>query len=187
MLLCQITSRAANASSSTQTPQGQPCSTGVGNNTLTIPEHSQHAVSRMPKARRSRLSLTRCAGCATFHAAPTINQSGRGRCNQFSRFCIRIFHAQRAAKRYARQIAVNRKRLAAYPNSARSTLSDRGWQQPLDHHKAQPARRVKDAEGTAKPLVLDSARWLGYLAAVHQTPQSPTAPRQLPFQVNLTS
>ena len=38
-----------------------------------------------------------------------------------------------------------------------------GWQQPLNHHKAQPARRVKDAEGTAKPLVLDSARWLGYL------------------------
>ena len=45
-------------------------------------------------------------------------------------------------------------------------LLDRGWQQPLDHHKAQPARRVKDAEGTAKPLVLDSVRWLGYLPAV---------------------
>ena len=45
-------------------------------------------------------------------------------------------------------------------------LLDRGWQQPLNHHKAQPARRVKDAEGTAKPLVLDSVRWLGYLAAV---------------------
>ena len=74
-----------------------------------------------------------------------------------------IFHAQRAAKRYARQIAVTRKRLAAYPNSARSTLSDRGWQQPLDYHKAQPARRVKDAAGTAKPLVLDSVRWLGYI------------------------
>ena len=43
-----------------------PCSTGVGNNPLTIPEHSRRAVSRMPKARRSRLSLTRCAGCATF-------------------------------------------------------------------------------------------------------------------------
>ena len=42
-------------------------------------------------------------------------------------------------------------------------LLDRGWQQPLNHHKAQPARRVKDAEGTAKPLVLDSVRWLGYL------------------------
>ena len=52
---------------------------------------------------------------------------------------------------------------AACPNSARSTLSDRGWQQPLDHQKAQPARRVKDAEGTAQPLVLDSARWLGYI------------------------
>ena len=52
------------------------------------------------------------------------------------------------------------------PNSARSTLFDRGWQQPLDHHKAQPARRVKDAEGTAKPLVLDSVRWLGYLPAM---------------------
>ena len=43
-----------------------PCSTGVGNNPLTIPEHSRRAVSRMPKARRSRLSLTRCAGWATF-------------------------------------------------------------------------------------------------------------------------
>ena len=51
---------------------------------------------------------------------------------------------------------------AAHPNSARSTLFDRGWQQPLNHHKAQPARRVKDAAGTAKPLVLDTARWLGY-------------------------
>ena len=54
-----------------QTPQGQPCSTGVGNNPLTITEHSQRAVTRMPKARRSRLSLTRCAGCATLpKAAP---------------------------------------------------------------------------------------------------------------------
>ena len=52
-----------------------------------------------------------------------------------------------------------------HPNSARSTLFDRGWQQPLDHPTAQPACRVKDAEGTAKPLVLDSARWLGYLPA----------------------
>ena len=52
---------------------------------------------------------------------------------------------------------------AACPNSARSTLSDRGWQQPLDHPGAQSARRVKDAEGTAQPLVLDSERWLGYL------------------------
>ena len=75
-----------------------------------------------------------------------------------------LFHAQIAAMRYARQIAVTRKRLAACPNSARSTLSDRGWQQPLNCHKAQPARRVKDAEGTAKPLVLDSVRWLGYSA-----------------------
>ena len=55
---------------------------------------------------------------------------------------------------------------AACPNSNGSTLFDRGWQQPLNCHKAQPARRVKDAEGTAKPLVLDSVRWLGYLAAV---------------------
>ena len=61
----------ANASSSTQTPQGQPCSTEVGNNPLTIPEHSRRAVSRMPKARRSRLSLTRCAGWATFAACIT--------------------------------------------------------------------------------------------------------------------
>ncbi len=51
----------------------------------------------------------------------------------------------------------------AHPNSARSTLFDRGWQQPLDHQTAQPACRVKDAEGTAQPLVLDSVRWLGYL------------------------
>ena len=58
----------------------------------------------------------------------------------------------------------------AHPNSARSTLFDRGWQQPLNHHKAQPARRVKDAAGTAKPLVLDTARWLSYflcLSACH--------------------
>ena len=58
----------------------------------------------------------------------------------------------------------------AYPNSARSTLFDRGWQQPLNHHEAQPARRVKDAAGTATPLVLDTARWLGYflcLSACH--------------------
>ncbi len=81
-----------------------PCSTGVGNNPLTIPEHSQRAVSRMPKARRSRLSLTRCAGCATLP-----NHKPR------------------------------RQRLAAHPNSARSTLFDRGWQQPLDHPGAQPA------------------------------------------------
>ena len=60
----------ANASPPTQTPTGQPCSTGVGNNPLTIPEHSQRAVSRMPKARRSRLSLTRCAGWATFPLCP---------------------------------------------------------------------------------------------------------------------
>ena len=51
----------------------------------------------------------------------------------------------------------------AYPNSNGSTLFDRGWQQPLDHHEALTARRVKDAEGTAQPLVLDSARWLGYI------------------------
>ena len=61
--------------------------------------------------------------------------------------------------------AISAKSSAAYPNSARSTLFDRGWQQPLNCHKAQPAHRVKDAEGTAKPLVLDSARWLGYLPA----------------------
>ena len=62
--------------------------------------------------------------------------------------------------------SVARQCSAAYPKSARSTLSDRGWQQPLDHPEAQPARRVKDAEGTAQPLVLDSVRWLCYLAAV---------------------
>ena len=96
----------SNDSPPAQTPQGQPCSAGVGNNPLTIPKHSRRAVSRMPKARRSRLSLTRCAGWATFHAAPTINQSGRGRCNQFSRFCIRIFHAQRAAKQLSQYSSV---------------------------------------------------------------------------------
>ena len=54
-----------------QTPQGQPCSTGVGNNPLTITKHSQRAVSRMPKARRSRLSLTRCAIWATLPRTST--------------------------------------------------------------------------------------------------------------------
>ena len=57
----------------TQTPQGQPCLTGVGNNPLIVINHSQRTVSRMPKARRSRLSLTRCAGCATL--ATCIPQS----------------------------------------------------------------------------------------------------------------
>ena len=71
--------------------------------------------------------------------------------------------------------SVARRRSAAYSNSARSTLFDRGWQQPLNHHKAQPARRVKDAEGTAKPLVLDSARWLGYLPA-SPVPLPPSQP-----------
>ena len=56
----------ADAPPPTQTPTGQPCLTGVGNNPLTIRQPSQRAVSRMPKARRSRLSLTRCAGWATF-------------------------------------------------------------------------------------------------------------------------
>ena len=59
---------------------------------------------------------------------------------------------------------------AAYPNSARSTLFDRGWQQPLNCHEARPACRVKDAEGTAQPLVLDPARWLCYLAKPQATP-----------------
>ena len=69
--------------------------------------------------------------------------------------------------------------LRRHPNSARSTLFDRGWQQPLDHQTAQPAHRVKDAEGTAKPLVLDSVRWLGYSAtyisnaAPYPTPSHP--------------
>ena len=63
----------SSASPPAQTPQGQPCSTGVGNNPLTIKKPSQRTVSRMPKARRSRLSLTRCVGWATFHTAPTIN------------------------------------------------------------------------------------------------------------------
>ena len=59
--------------------------------------------------------------------------------------------------------SVAHQRLAANPNFNGSTLFDRGWQQPLDHTGAQPARRVKDAEGTAQPLVLESVCWLGYL------------------------
>ena len=60
------------------------------------------------------------------------------------------------------------------PNSNGSTLFGRCWQQPLDHNEAQPVHRVKDAGGTAKPLVLDSARRLGYPAAiVHQSPVVP--------------
>ena len=59
--------------------------------------------------------------------------------------------------------SVAHQRLAANPNFNGSTLFDRGWQQPLDHTGAQPARRVKDAEGTAQPLVLDSVCWLGYI------------------------
>ena len=74
-----------------------------------------------------------------------------------------LFHAQRAAKRYARQIAFFRQRIAACPNSARSTLSDRGWQQPLDHHKAQPAHRVKDKRLRRAIGILDTARWLGFV------------------------
>ncbi|MDY4198976.1 MAG: hypothetical protein SOX90_00605, partial [Candidatus Fimadaptatus sp.] len=47
-----------------------------------------------------------------------------------------------------------------------------GWQQPLDHPGAQSVRRVKDAEGTAQPLVLDSMRWLGYIPCrAHQKPE----------------
>ena len=59
---------------------------------------------------------------------------------------------------------------AACPNSNGSTLFDRGWQQPLNCHKAPPVYRVKDAAGTAKPLVLDSVRWWCYFVA--QVPQS---------------
>ena len=66
--------------------------------------------------------------------------------------------------------------LRACQNSARSTLFDRGWQQPLDHPEAQPARRVKDAEGTAQPLVLDSARWLCYLPCLPCLPCLPPTP-----------
>ena len=55
----------SSASPPAQTPTGQPCLTGVGNNPLIVIKHHQCAVSRMPQARRSRLSLTRCAGGAT--------------------------------------------------------------------------------------------------------------------------
>ena len=55
----------SNALPPAQTPMGQPCLTGVGNNPLIVIKHHQCTVSRMPKARRSRLSLTRCAGGAT--------------------------------------------------------------------------------------------------------------------------
>ena len=61
--------------------------------------------------------------------------------------------------------SISAPKLRRLSNSNGSTLFDRGWQQPLNCHKAQPARRVKDAEGTAKPLVLDPVRWLGYLPA----------------------
>ena len=54
----------SSASPPAQTPTGQPCLTGVGNNPLIVIKHHQCAVSRMPQARRSRLSLTRCAGGA---------------------------------------------------------------------------------------------------------------------------
>ena len=77
--------------------------------------------------------------------------------------------------------SVAHQRLAANPNSNGSTLFDRGWQQPLDHPGAQPACRVKDAEGTAQPLVLDSVRWLCYL------PKSQAAPRRPHFPAVLTS
>ena len=64
-----------------------PCSTGVDNNPLTIPEHSQRTVSRMPKARRSRLSLTRCAGCAILplciFTLPITKQLPRHHCSSF--------------------------------------------------------------------------------------------------------
>ena len=86
-----------------------------------------------------------------------------------------------------RQCSVSRQRFSVSPNSARSTLLDRGCRQPLNHHKAQPAHRVKDAEGTAQPLVLDSVRWLGYLPALFvrifrtkQTTRQQTPPRRNP-------
>ena len=73
----------SNASPPAQTPQGQPCLTGVGNNPLTIKKPSQRAVSRMPKARRSRLSLTRCAGCATFlHCLSASSVPSKQRANK---------------------------------------------------------------------------------------------------------
>lgn len=43
---------------------GQPWLTGVGYNPLIAVEHWQHGVSRMPQARRSRLSLIRRDDCA---------------------------------------------------------------------------------------------------------------------------
>ena len=69
--------------------------------------------------------------------------------------------------------AISEQSSVAYPNSDGSTLFDRGWQQPLDHPGAQPACRVKDAEGTAQPLVLDSVRWLGYICSVHNPKAAP--------------
>ena len=53
--------------------------------------------------------------------------------------------------------------------------------QPLDYLLALTERRVKDAEGTAQPLVLDSVRWLGYLAAhIHNLPLTPPARTNFP-------
>ena len=45
--------------------------------------------------------------------------------------------------------SISAPKLRRLSNSNGSTLFDRGWQQPLNHPGAQPARRVKDAEGTA--------------------------------------
>ena len=70
-----------NASPPTQTPQGQPCLTGVGNNPLSVIKPSQRAVSRMPKARRSRLSLTRRAGWAPCRAHPQPSTYSPARTN----------------------------------------------------------------------------------------------------------
>ena len=64
----------SNALPPAQTPQGQPCLTGVGNNPLIVIKHHQCAVSRMPQARRSRLSLTRCAGWATLPRTSTTSR-----------------------------------------------------------------------------------------------------------------
>ena len=97
-----------NAPPPTQTPQGQPCLTGVGNNPLTVTKHSQRAASRMPKARRSRLSLTRRAGCATlpdhkqYPSRPSPKSSLKEWCCHLS-ICADV-HVQKSAQQCSHQI-----------------------------------------------------------------------------------
>ena len=62
----------ANASPPAQTPQGQPCLTGVGNNPLTIPKHSRYYTSnsyctQTPKAAPERTGYSLSSGVVSVH------------------------------------------------------------------------------------------------------------------------